>query len=95
MRSPAARSPVLIQRYREELQARRQARRTAKTDEQWLSHPAADAARKLVTAPDAGTAIMQAPRTLRPSLDRDGNDLMLAMLDPQRRTLTVRVSRHY
>ena len=43
----------------------------------------------------AGTDIMHAPKTVRPTLDKDVNDFMLAMLDPEHHRVIVRVSTNY
>lgn len=43
----------------------------------------------------AGTDILHAPKTVRDTLDTDVNDFMLAVLDPERRTVMVRVSTNY
>jgi len=43
----------------------------------------------------AGNDIMHAPKTIRPTLDADVNDFMLAMLDSRHHNVVIRVSTNY
>lgn len=43
----------------------------------------------------AGTDILRAPKTTRPTLNQDVNDFMLALLDPETRRIAIRVSTNY
>lgn len=43
----------------------------------------------------AGTDIMRAPKTIRPTLDRDVNDFMLALLDDTNKQILIKVSTRY
>jgi hypothetical protein len=43
----------------------------------------------------AGNDILRAPKTIRPTLNQDVNDFMLALLDPGTRTIAIRVSSNY
>ena len=43
----------------------------------------------------AGNDILRAPKTIRPTLNQDVNDFMLALLDPGTQTIAIRVSTNY